>query len=343
MSTTTKSSSTQGVNLGPQSSLEEYLGGQEQTIYSPAQKSRITEIQEELKTIGDKQVVAPSGRLVKSKKKLEEELYQIEQDAQKKRTGGLLEEGVKKLADLGAAGAPTELFNEGQAAGKDLATLLKSYQESGGLPGEQDITQANSLASNLFSARRTQLQQSLQDQYTDYQREAGRRGFASNDPVLNAKLRTGFMRQQDMLNAEQQAQGTQIAMGLPGQRLGFAAQRADTLSTLADRENARYQQGIANLSALLGVGQSMLQGEQNWRYTTSDKWSESKQTESGLGPALSAVSAPIAAAGGIMSGIGAMQQGTSFSKLFAPAAQAAPQVAPQASPNYNLGNYNLRF
>jgi len=358
MAKTTRSSSS--IKLGPQSTLEELLGGMETAQYSPKEQRKIDEINAKIRQIESGQgssvnsgTVNPNapfmgayggssndaGKLAD----LRQQLADIEAGAEKKRSGGFIQEGIEKLARMGEEGVDMTSYNAGKDASNEFANLLKGYTESGGLPNQGDVTQANDLASQLFSARKVALDQSIQDQTTAFQRDAARRGTMANDPVFAAKMRTGFLRQQDLLSAEQQAQGTQIAMSLPGQRLGYAGQRADVLNTVADRDNARYQQGIANLAALLGVGQSQLGMEQAWRLNTGTR--ETKNTSSDpFGTAMSGVGAIAGIAGSLMTGIPALSAGTSFSTALNKGTNMGGNMLNAGTqPNYSLGNYALRY
>jgi hypothetical protein len=113
----------------------------------------------------------------------------------------------------------------------------------------------------LFGARRTALGQSFEDQLMQSNRQAALMGRAQNDPILKAKLAQEQIRQQAMLDAEQGGLATQLAMQLPGQRLGFAQQRSQILGGLAT-------QAMANRQALAALGSGIMNSERGFRLDT---------------------------------------------------------------------------
>jgi hypothetical protein len=176
-----------------------------------------------------------------------EEVYGDEMNRAYNEYRGILEQGPGASDVSSAVGSS-----------RDLATLLEQYMKTGGLPGQGDIDQAQGLAGGMFNARRTALSQSMQDQEVLAAREAARLGRSTTDPVLQNKLRGGFMRQQDSLMAEQTDFGNRIAMDLPGRRLGFANDRANVLNNLA-------AQAFSNRAAILAAGSNLFNNERNAR------------------------------------------------------------------------------
>lgn len=164
----------------------------------------------------------------------------------------------EKYFGLANAGPGESDVSAAATGGRDLAALLAEYAKSGGMPGQADIAQGQTLAGGMFNARRTALNQSMQDQEVLAAREAARLGRPTTDPILQNKLRGGFMRQQDLLMAEQSDFGNRIAMGLPGQRLGFAQERSNVLNNLA-------AQAFSNRAAILAAGSNIHNNMRNAR------------------------------------------------------------------------------
>lgn len=160
---------------------------------------------------------------------------------------------------------------------RSLAAMFGQYSQTGGLPGQGDISTSNDLASKLFQAQHLGLQQSFDDQRVQFGRQAAIMGRAPTDPILQAKMAQEQTRQEGMLNANQGAWATQFSLNLPMQRLQFAQGQTEILSQLG-------QQAVANRSALLSTGTNLLNNERNWRLQGSNKFGQSNsQQESGGG------------------------------------------------------------
>lgn len=145
---------------------------------------------------------------------------------------------------------------------KSLAQMLGQYSQSGGMPGSSDFTQANSLASQAFMGQQTALNQSFQQQMQQGNASAALMGRDGNDPSLQGALRSSQMLQQQQLSANQGSYGNQLAMALPGQRLGYAQQQNNVLGGLAT-------QALANRSSLLSQGNNILGQQQNYQLGAS--------------------------------------------------------------------------
>lgn len=191
------------------------------------------------------------------------------------------------LINQGAGGQDVATGTQAQ---RDLAALLDQYSKSGGLPNAQDISTSQGFAKDIFARRQEELNQSFIQQNTEAQRLAGRLGRPVNDPILQAKLRTGYLNQQDLLNAEKQGFATQTALALPQQRLGYATDRTNLLSGLAS-------QAFQNRAALLEAGSNLLGAERNYRLGRSGQ-TITAESGGGLGGALS----------GLLAGAGAGAQ-----------------------------------
>jgi hypothetical protein len=191
---------------------------------------------------------------------------------------------------MGAYGQLQDFVNRGPGgqdvtnaygAQTDLAAMLKQMQESGGLPAGTDIAQAQNLAGGMFQAQRVGLQQNFLDQSQQADRQAALMGRGGNDPVLRAKLAQEQTRQSAMLDAQQGAFGQNLAMQLPGQRLGFAGQRANVLGGLAT-------QAMQNRQSIAAMGEGIMNQERNFRLQTAKRYGEQTQSSGGgIGGAIS--------------------------------------------------------
>lgn len=176
-----------------------------------------------------------------------------------------------KLVHMGPG---EEAVSGSLGATNDFAAMLKEMMGTGGLPSQGDIDTSEGLAGSLFGRRRTALQQSFEDASTDTSRLSAMLGREVNDPILQAKLRTGMMRETALLDADQSAWATDYATKLPERRLGFASQRADVMGNLA-------RQAMNNRSALLGIGSNIAANERSWRLQTGKQHSN-QETGGGL-------------------------------------------------------------
>lgn len=178
--------------------------------------------------------------------------------ALEQQAGGVVGRQFKSLEELIGAGPGLQDVRAGLGAQRNLGAFLLQLQQSGGLPSQQDITQTTGLAGQLFQGRRAGLEQAFERQRIGASRRAAVSGRSATDPVLANQLAQSQIRQESLLGAQQQAFGTSLALQLPGQRLGFASQRAQVLGGLG-------QQGLTNRAALLGFGRQVLGQEQKFR------------------------------------------------------------------------------
>lgn len=168
---------------------------------------------------------------------------------------------LRSLTEAGAGRADVASATEAQ---RDVASRLQTMAQSGGLPTDDDVKKATEFAHTAFAAQRTRLSQAFDDQRVAAARAAAQLGRETNDPILQAKLAQEQTRQQDVLSARQGAAAQEFALALPGQRLGFAAQRADVLGGLAN-------QAFANRQNLLSIGNQLAQQERKFRIQTGTK------------------------------------------------------------------------
>jgi hypothetical protein len=183
--------------------------------------------------------------------------------------------------------------------------MLSQFAQGGFMPGQQDISQANTLAQQLFQGQQVGLSQAFDTQRQQASRNAARMGRAGIDPVLQNQLMQGQARQQQQLNADIGSYATQYAQSLPQQRLGFAQQLAQVNQGLAS-------QAMANRQALLGLGSQLRGQEQNFRLGSA---STTQTTSSGGGFGGALAGALGGAAGGLTAakGFGGINFGSLFS------------------------------
>lgn len=161
---------------------------------------------------------------------------------------------------------------EGRDAYRSFADLLKQYSETGVLPTQADTQRGQALAEILYKPQQLALERSYRDQQTDVARLAAQLGRPVNDPILQAKMRTGFMEQQGQLTAQSAAFAAQQAYQSPYERMGFQEQRASILSNLA-------QQAFQNRAAVLGLGAQLSNADRNFRVGAGERYGE--QTSGG--------------------------------------------------------------
>lgn len=200
---------------------------------------------------------------------------------------------MRRYADAGPGAGD---ISAGTGASRDLAAMLDQYSKSGGIPGAADITSAQNLAGGLFQGQRMALQQNFMDQETESARNAAISGRGANDPVLRNKLAQEKTRQQMLLDANQGSLSQQLAMQMPGQKLGYASQRANVLQGLAS-------QAMSNRQALLSIGEGIQSNERNFRIATATK--ENTQ-HGGVGGAISGGLAGLGAGMSAVSGMGGL-------------------------------------
>lgn len=210
-----------------------------------------------------------------------------------KRGGAVALSQLSELEKLFGAGPGAQDVQSGLTSQRDLATMLSQYAQGGFMPGQQDISQANTLAQQLFQGQQVGLNQAFDVQRQQASRNAARMGRSGIDPVLQNQLMQGQARQQQQLNADIGSYATQFAQSMPTQRLGFAQQLAQVNQGLAS-------QALANRQALLGLGSQLRSQEQNFRAGTA-----STTTSSSSGGGM--MGALTGALGGGVAGLNLMQ------------------------------------
>jgi len=215
---------------------------------------------------------------------------------------GLQNRGMAGLEDLTNAGPGLSDVQNATSAGRSFSSMLEEYSRTGGIPTADDISTGNNLAGGLFNQRRTQLEQNFNDQNTEASRLAARLGRGVDDPIIQAKLRTGFMKDQALLDAEQSDYGNTIAMNLPGARLGYAQQNVGLLDSMAAK-------AFSNRAAITALGSNIVNSERNFRLQTGERWGKSQQG-GGLGDALTGGIAGLGAGLGMADNIAGLFPGS---------------------------------
>lgn len=209
----------------------------------------------------------------------------------------------------------------------DLAEMFRQYSISGGMPSSSDLAQGNTLAQSVFAPQQTALDQSFRDQNTQFERLAARLGRPTDDPILQAKMRTGFMDQSARLQSEQGSFGTQYAMSLPGQRVNYKQQESAMRGQLAS-------QAFANRTAMLNMGSQIMNNERNWRYQISDKFSNTEQQKGGgVGDAITGAMGGIGQGFNMMRGFGGGQSGGGYT----PSISGVPSSSGFSMPSFGAG------
>lgn len=198
--------------------------------------------------------------------------------------------GLSEIERLGRLGEGPGDVGRGLADRRSaLDRALAQAESTGGLPTAEDIAAGAGLSGALFQAERERQAQQFNDMQLLSARTAASLGRSGADPVLQAKLRVEQSRQAQELSARQGAAGTEIAMGLPGMRLGFGRERLGLATDV-------FQQALRNREFLLSQGRSIVDAERNYRLGVSGQ-STNVSASPGLGGAI----------GGALAGYGAGQ------------------------------------
>lgn len=233
------------------------------------------------------------------------------------RGGELALQNLNDLQALLAQGPGATDVQAGTDAQRQLAALFQQASQTGGVPGAQDISQAQGLAAQLFQGQQFAQQQAFEDQRIQASRAQARMGRGSFDPILQNKLAQEQTRQSGQLAADQGAFATQYAMQLPQQRLQMAQQYAGVQAQLAS-------QAMANRQALFSLGNQLQTQGQNFRAGTASV----TQTSSSGGGIGGAISGAIAGAGAGLGAAGNLQSAFSgLGNLFSRTPSTAPTTA----------------
>jgi len=173
--------------------------------------------------------------------------------------------GFQRLEDIqrGSLGQ-----NAGQSANA-LADLLRQYQQSGGIPGQADLTAGQQFAQASTAPQQQQIELAMRQAQQQSAQLAGLSGRRPNDFALQTRL--GQQRTDAMaaLGAQQSALGAQYAQQFSQNRLGFAEQLNSLNQGLAT-------QALQNRMAIMGLGSQIQGREQNFRLGTAEQYTPGK-------------------------------------------------------------------
>lgn len=202
------------------------------------------------------------------------------------------------LQQLLTQGGTSQVAGDLQAARTEQLGLANMLREAQGGPNEAQITRAQQFAQDIFAPQQQALNQQFQTAETDTARLAARLGRSVDDPILRAKLAERQAEQTAGLQARQGAFTAQTAQD-------FQAQQLQRQNQLAQVRGGLATQALTNRQALLGMGQSILNQERNFRLQTAGRTS-STQGNSGGGTA-GAIGGALAGAGAGLNALGSFQ------------------------------------
>lgn len=180
-----------------------------------------------------------------------------------------------------------------------FADQLQQLFQTGGMPNQNQVAQANQYANQMFAPQQTALDQQFEDHQVQSKRLAAKLGRPGNDPILRNKMIQEQTRQQRLLDSQKGAFGSQFAQQLPQQMMDIGGMLSNLRSGLAT-------QAFQNRQSLLTMGQQLVQNERNYRVSTANRYGESQNRNwaySG-GGAAGAINGGIAGLGAGMSMMG---------------------------------------
>lgn len=246
--------------------------------------------------------------------------------------GQVSSQSLDQLSGLVNAGPGQQDVGNAYQSQLSFAQMLQQYSQTGGLPNQQDLSNAQGFASQIYQPQQTALNQSFISQGQQAAQLAASLGRSVDDPIIQAKLRTGYMQQQAGLTSQQGSYAAQLGLQLPQQRLNLFGQSSNVLQGLAT-------QAMQNRSSLLSAGQGVLSNERNYQIGTSQHYGDQTTTsQGGLGGAIT---------GGI-AGFGAGAASNLFSGggvngLQSPSLQNAAAGSNQAIGNFGLNSQGSSF
>lgn len=241
--------------------------------------------------------------------------------------GSAIGSNFQTLQDFTNLGPGANDVTEGVGASRDLAALLRQYQESGGAPSAQDQSQAGSFASSIFASRRLGAQQAGIEANQEYAKAAAIQGRGGLDPIFRNKVAQQQQQNEQMIGADQAAFTANTANQFSQNRLGFANQRANVLGGLAT-------QALSNRQALVGMGSQIQSAERNFRLATATRTGTGQGSGTSVGSSGSSLGNGIAGGlAGFGAGLGAVK---GFNDFMNPATPAAAPAASGGSPNLGV-------
>ncbi len=178
-----------------------------------------------------------------------------------------------------------------------LDQLLAAFAQSGGMPSQTQVGQAQQYAQQMFAPQQVAMQQAFQDQSTAASQQAARMGRSfGNDPILRARLAQEQTRQQAQLGAQQGAFAAQYAQQLPGQAIGAH-------EALINLRQGIASQAMQNRLNLLNLGSQLQNQERNFRFNTASRTT----SQEGGGGIKGAIGGAFAGVGAGLSAYGKMK------------------------------------
>jgi len=311
---------TSSIELGEQSKFEKLLSGVE---FSKANQDRLSELQDQstrhtdltrqLEAVGDSSTAGPQRTTLQTQLNALQfdpaELADLEkQKTQSEDSIGSIQRVFQELEGLVQSGAGEGDVTRSVEAQRALAAAFGLASETGLKPTERDIQFGTESAQDLFAEERLRLGQAFTTQQEDTASLAASLGRATDDPILQAKLRTGFIREQAAQQARQQGFARGLALEQPGQRLDLQQRQVGVLGGLAS-------QAFQNRSAILGLGQALQADERNFRLaqgTTTQTTQESPGALSIIGGIAGGVGSLFSGGGAIASSGGLLNLGKNF-------------------------------
>lgn len=199
-------------------------------------------------------------------------------DAYDVQTGGL--ENLRNLLTRGGTAQVEGDIDAARGAQLSLAQMLQQAQSG---PSSQNLVDAQGFANSIFKPQELALQQQFKQSETETSRLAARLGRQVDDPILRAKLAESQAVQSAQLGAQKGAFTAQTAQGFQNQALQMQNQLAQVRGGLAT-------QALQNRQALMGMGQSLLNQERQFRLNTATRTGNQQQIQQGgFGDAFGAV------------------------------------------------------
>jgi hypothetical protein len=135
--------------------------------------------------------------------------------------------------------------------------MLQNYANGGFLPNATQIGAANNYAQQQFAPQQAALNNTFTQAQMNVAQQAAAMGRPTTDPILQARLAQYQGQQQQVLSGQQTALGSQVAMQMPQQQLGFAQQLSN--------------QAFQNQANVMGLGQNLLSSQQQYALGTASR------------------------------------------------------------------------
>lgn len=165
---------------------------------------------------------------------------------------------LRQFQQFANQGPGMQDYQAGIAAQRGLAGI---YEEAQMGANAGDIERGQQFARDIFAPQRQALSQAFEDQLKDANRAAALAGRGGFDPILRAKLAQEQTRQGTMLEAQQGAFGAQQAQNMFGQRIGFAADRANILSGIGQQALSNRQNVFSAANQIAGQQNALRMGQ----------------------------------------------------------------------------------